>query len=498
MLKVIKADFGQEFPDEEYCLDWLKRQLYPEGVRCSICKKVTKHHKVSKRRCYVCDKCGNHFYPTAGTIFHKSTTPLRTWFSVINRLSTSKSKNSAKEIQKEYALTYKTACRMVQKSEEFLKANSLLTSQKTKFDKTDVDKANQKSDNKEASQSSEFYQEETSGDFSQKKDRTARLLKLQMLLCQHSQGLSIFEIASRCSTSKRTIYRDLRTLESELGVPIWEEGSKRGIAEGYFLPPITLTPAEATIVFLAARLIQNYSYLNIPSLTSTFMKLNTIVPQPLRKEIRQTLEYLEKQPQDARKINNFNKLIRAWLTQHKVKMLCQYIDEEKPVERIIDPYFIEPSIIGGSSYIIAYCNLRKTICAFKLERIFGEVEVESETFTVPSDFNAVDYLGSAWGIQTDKEAQIVKLHFKPRISRVIAEFNLHPTQHNEFQKDGSLIMTLKVRDDIHFRNLIMAWADEVEVIEPETLRTQIRGIAKSLLKIYPEPEPDASQVAEPA
>jgi predicted DNA-binding transcriptional regulator YafY len=47
-------------------------------------------------------------------------------------------------------------------------------------------------------------------------------------------------------------------------------------------------------------------------------------------------------------------------------------------------------------------------------------------------------------------------------------------------------MSLKVRDYIHIRNWIMKWGDEVEVIEPETLRNHIRDTAQSIANIYPK------------
>jgi predicted DNA-binding transcriptional regulator YafY len=94
----------------------------------------------------------------------------------------------------------------------------------------------------------------------QKRDRIARLLRLEILLCQHPSGLEVNEIARKCMISKRTAYRDLATLESELDVPIWENGSKRGIAEGYFLPPIIFTQAEAANIFLAVRKMRQFRY----------------------------------------------------------------------------------------------------------------------------------------------------------------------------------------------------------------------------------------------
>jgi proteasome accessory factor B len=307
-----------------------------------------------------------------------------------------------------------------------------------------------------------------------------------MLLWQHPQGLSIEELASRCSISKRTIYRDLIALETELEVPIWEDKEKRGIVEGYYLPPISFTLSEANNIFIAARLMQQFSPAYDSNIISTLMKLNTIVSLPLRKQIRKTLDFMERQPQDSRLIYNFNKLVQAWLSQHKVRITYQnLVDEEDPVERIIEPYFIEPSMIGGTSYVIAFCHHKKSICAFAISYIIGNVIIEPDTFEIPDDFNAIDYMNSAWGIYSEnKEIETVKLHFKPKISKSIVNIKLHSSQKTEMQRDGSVIMTLKVRDTIQFFGWILAWRDKVEVLEPEVLRNEICAVARSLLNKY--------------
>lgn len=108
-VKQLQADF----PDDAACLEWLVEYLYPNGIICTKCEKKTSHHKVTGRRAYVCSRCGNHFYPTAGTIFHRSRTPLTDWFRAIYVMSTNKSGTSARQIQRELGVTYKTAWRMM-------------------------------------------------------------------------------------------------------------------------------------------------------------------------------------------------------------------------------------------------------------------------------------------------------------------------------------------------------------------------------------------------
>ena len=112
MKKYTAKDFDTEFPTDDACLEWLKNHRWPNGIHCVKCQKITKHHKVTSRPCYECDYCGHQVYPTADTIFHKSATPLRIWFEAIYRMASTRCGISAKQIQREMVVTYKTAWRM--------------------------------------------------------------------------------------------------------------------------------------------------------------------------------------------------------------------------------------------------------------------------------------------------------------------------------------------------------------------------------------------------
>jgi transposase-like protein len=105
-------DFDRDFPDDATCLEWLRDYLYPTGIICKTCGKITKHHRVLSRPSYSCDVCGHHVHPTAGTIFHKSSTPLRLWFYAIYLMASTRCGISAKQIERETGVTYKTAWRM--------------------------------------------------------------------------------------------------------------------------------------------------------------------------------------------------------------------------------------------------------------------------------------------------------------------------------------------------------------------------------------------------
>lgn len=105
-------NFLAEFGTDEQCLEWLMRRRWPEGIHCEKCERVTPHHAMTTRKSYSCDYCGHHVHPTAGTIFHKSSTKLHKWFYAIYLMSQTRCGISAKQIEREVGVTYKTAWRM--------------------------------------------------------------------------------------------------------------------------------------------------------------------------------------------------------------------------------------------------------------------------------------------------------------------------------------------------------------------------------------------------
>jgi transposase-like protein len=130
------ADFNKEYPSDDTCLEWLKNHLYPDGIYCPKCEKITKHHKVASRPSYSCDYCGHHVHPTVGTIFEKSTTPLKLWFHAIFLMSSTRCGISAKQIQRETGVTYKTAWRMFKQIRSLLGYNNKQLSGEVELDET--------------------------------------------------------------------------------------------------------------------------------------------------------------------------------------------------------------------------------------------------------------------------------------------------------------------------------------------------------------------------
>jgi transposase len=112
-------EFMREFPDDDACLDYLWRTRYaPDGEhaycpRCQTARKFRHYaNKTRTRQVWTCTSCTYQLSPTAGTIFHKSSTSLHLWFYAMWIMTSTRCGVSAKQLERELGVTYKTAWRM--------------------------------------------------------------------------------------------------------------------------------------------------------------------------------------------------------------------------------------------------------------------------------------------------------------------------------------------------------------------------------------------------
>ncbi len=112
-------EFTRLFPDDDTCLAHLWRTRYAldenDSAHCERCQEIRpfkKYEGKQQRQAWTCTACGFQIYPTAGTIFHKSSTSLQLWFYAMYLMSSTRCGISAKQLERELGVTYKTAWRM--------------------------------------------------------------------------------------------------------------------------------------------------------------------------------------------------------------------------------------------------------------------------------------------------------------------------------------------------------------------------------------------------
>jgi transposase-like protein len=116
-------EFMRDFPDDSACLEWLWQARYAvegetgelDSAHCPRCDQVrvfARYETRQQRQSWTCTACGTHVHPTAGTIFHKSSTSLHLWFYAMYLMTSTRCGISAKQLERELGVTYKTAWRM--------------------------------------------------------------------------------------------------------------------------------------------------------------------------------------------------------------------------------------------------------------------------------------------------------------------------------------------------------------------------------------------------
>jgi len=93
---------------------------YGDDHTCSKCGAKGKWHRLKKVKAFSCQSCGHHLHPMAGTIYEGSTTPLQLWFYAMFLFTKSRNGVSAKELERQLGVTYKTAWRMGHKIREHM------------------------------------------------------------------------------------------------------------------------------------------------------------------------------------------------------------------------------------------------------------------------------------------------------------------------------------------------------------------------------------------
>jgi CRISPR-associated endonuclease/helicase Cas3 len=317
-------------------------------------------------------------------------------------------------------------------------------------------------------------------------DRAARYLKIAFLLQGNPEGIGPQAIADHIGVSKRTVYRDLESMQSDAELPIWAEDGKWGMDDSAFLPPLALTLHEAMTLFLAARVLAKTTDEHDTELIGSFVKLASILPPVLAEHIRATVEAFATTPRNDRFTRVFRTLTEAWAARRVVEL--DYgpgvYDPAKPARHArVRPLAIEPSALTHALYLMGYDEERKARRTFKVERI-TEASMTPDTFEVSSSATIVRELLVAWDVISDEPPVRVVIRFSPKVAARVAETRWHPSQESQPQPDGSLRWSARVAGVNEIRAWILGWGPDAEVLEPPDLRAEIAARLRDAAALY--------------
>ena len=199
-------------------------------------------------------------------------------------------------------------------------------------------------------------------------NRLSRLIAILTQL-QTKRLLTVPELAYKL-VSKRTIYRDIKTLEQS-GIPILtEEGKGYTLMDGYRIPPIMFTESEANALITAEQLIiKNKDASLVKEYQEAILKIKSVLRNQAKDKVNLLANRLVfRQNSENNRTSNYLSILQLALTNFNlIEIKYHSLNDEKTTERIIEPFAIYST--QENWLVIAFCRLTKDFRAFRLDRI---------------------------------------------------------------------------------------------------------------------------------
>jgi predicted DNA-binding transcriptional regulator YafY len=301
-------------------------------------------------------------------------------------------------------------------------------------------------------------------------NRIDRLFGILLLL----QGKSLIraqDLAEKFEVSRRTIYRDIDAL-GEMGVPVIAlPGEGFSLTEGFYLPPLIFSALEASALFLGARLLSMQAAGKLPEAAEQALsKIANILPQETRSQVERLTDIIEFfTPEQRFNLDDPRLLLiqKAIIERYLISIRYHSYSQDEVTEREVEPQTL--SYANGSWYINGYCRLRRDQRAFRLGRVEALKLLDKHFEPRPMKSQV-------------REKVTVLIRFAKESSRWV-----HEHQHYGFQREeragDKVVMVYELDNASEIKYWLLGWGANAEVLEPLTLREEIRREAAKMLDL---------------
>ena len=220
------------------------------------------------------------------------------------------------------------------------------------------------------------------------KPRLARLTAIITQL-QSKRLVTARDMAEQHGVSIRTIYRDIRTLEQS-GIPIMtEEGKGYSLVEGYKLPPVMFTEAEANALITAEQLIRSNQDRSLAEqYHSAITKIKSVLKHTQQEKTELLTERMQiRTPRQPEKASHHLINLQTAITNYQVVELDYTSLKGERSQRAVEPFALYST--QGNWILVAFCRLRQDFRAFRLDCI-QTLRLTNQTFE-PHSMTLLEY-----------------------------------------------------------------------------------------------------------
>jgi predicted DNA-binding transcriptional regulator YafY len=317
-----------------------------------------------------------------------------------------------------------------------------------------------------------------------KHSRISRVVKILTTL-QSGEKYSPRDLESLLGVSRRTIFRDLKELQS-IGVP-YKYNTKDGgyyVDPKFFLPPVDFSLDEALSLLMLVHKVRNH--LPLPFRNSALLaglKVENNLPIDVRNYCQASLAKITVAPQQHTAIKlldaAYSTIQKAIGKKTAISLSYHSLYESKIIETVLHPYHLLYK--GRSWYVIGFSVAHKSIRTFNLTRIKTLTSLDIH-FADGDSFDLYEYLGRAWSLIPEGRLYNIKLKFSPLVAHNVSEVQWHNTQQVQWNEDGSVMLSFRVDGLGEISWWVLGYGDQVQILAPAVLRKKVLEKAQNLLK----------------
>ena len=175
-------------------------------------------------------------------------------------------------------------------------------------------------------------------------------------------------------------------------------------------------------------------------------------------------------------------VLEAMKGNHVITITYQGYWHDEPNMTDVHPYCVK--LFKQRWYMVGYSTLRQAIRTYALDRI-KTVERQSSTFVMPDNFSPARFFKNAYGVMMGNGAPCdVRIKVNGFEANYLRSLPLHHSQQEVFRCEDYSIFTYHLCPEFDFRMELLSRGDEVEVLEPASLRDDIAAIARNMNGIY--------------
>lgn len=282
---------------------------------------------------------------------------------------------------------------------------------------------------------------------------------------------------------KAQFNRDKKELEKIGFVFQYDRKQQRyKIVKDPFLPVYDLTLTEIFSLTMAVRQLSAAGdHLLTFGAIDAIKKIIANTPGPQREMLSDSLREFVLQQGFGCRERILTDLQKALLDQTRVIIQYQPPPADKPQEYMVDPYQLY--FKRRALYLDAYCPETKDYRVFRLNRV-SDVRATGMGFTRHAEYNFTERHKHSFSVFVGKTTQWVRIRFSKAIAPYIQEARWHWSEERTPQPDGSLLFEVEVNDPREVGWWVLQWGADAEVLEPESLRQELRETAKRLVEVY--------------